>query len=222
MARASFASMHLARFEALRASEDPACEDWPGVLFCQVAADSRAAGVDPASREAFVFLVLGLHADAASAERLMNDRQSAAPWLDEAAEVWSAVLQPFRHKGKANYLTTAQPDKFFETLAAPPPAESPAVVLTSIGFDTDGLDMTRVADVALGTGAVRASMTAVPGLYCQHSFFFPGVLARDVITSRSGTTSPPFMPSHINMARIAARWIATARQTTPTAHRSRG
>ncbi len=182
MARASFASMHLARFEALRASEDPACKDWPGVLFCQVAADSRAAGVDPASREAFVFVVLGLHADAASAERLIDDRQSAAPWLDEAAEVWSAVLQPFRHKGKANYLTPDQPEKFFDLVAAPPPAESPAVVLTSIGFDTDGLDMARVADVALGTGAVRASMTAVPGLYCQHSFFFPGVLARDVIT----------------------------------------
>lgn len=55
-------------------------------------------------------------------------------------------------------------------------------MLTSIGFDTDGLDMARVTDVAVGTGAVRASMTAVPNLYCQHSFFFPGVLARDVIT----------------------------------------
>src|SRR5512141_536461 len=97
MARASFASLHLARFEALRASEDAACEDWPGVLFCQVGADSRAAGVDPASREAFVFVVLGLHSDAASAERLIDDRRSAAPWLDEAAEVWSAVLQPYRH-----------------------------------------------------------------------------------------------------------------------------
>lgn len=182
MARALFASMHLARFETLRASEDPSCEDRPGVLFCEVAADSRAAGVDPATREAFVFVVLGLHSDAASAEHLVDDRQSVAPWLDEAAEVWSGVLQPFRHKGKANYLSATQPDKFFESGAEPPPAESPAVVLTSIGFDTDDLDMTRVADVAVGTGAVRASMTAVPGLYCQHSFFFPGVLARDVIT----------------------------------------
>jgi hypothetical protein len=86
---------------------------------------------------------------------------AAAPWLDEAAEVWSAVLQPFRHKGKANYLTPVEPDKFFEPLMAPPPDESPVVVLTSIGFDTDGLDMARVADIALGTGAVRASMTAV-------------------------------------------------------------
>jgi hypothetical protein len=182
MARASFASLHLARFEALRASEDPACEDWPGVLFCEVGADSRAAGVDPASREAFVFVVLGLHADLASAERLVDDRTAAAPWLDEAAETWSGVLQPFRHKGTASYLTPGEPDKFLDPLAEPPPAESPTVVLTSIGWDKDGLDMARVADIALGTGAVRASMTAVPGLYCQHSFFFPGVLAHDVMT----------------------------------------
>jgi hypothetical protein len=39
-----------------------------------------------------------------------------------------------------------------------------------------------LADVARGTGAVRASMTAVPGLYCQHSFFFPGVLVHHVVT----------------------------------------
>jgi hypothetical protein len=55
-------------------------------------------------------------------------------------------------------------------------------VPTSIGWDLEGVDMARVADIGLGTGAVRASMTAVPGLYCQHSFFFPGVPARDVLT----------------------------------------
>lgn len=104
-----------------------------------------------------MFIVLGLHTDAASAERLVYDGGAAAPWLDEAAEVWSAVLQPFRHKGKANYLTPAEPDKFLEPSAVPPPAESPTVVLTSIGWDTDGLDMARVADVGQGTGAVRAS-----------------------------------------------------------------
>ena len=129
-----------------------------------------------------MFAVLGLHTDADSAERLVDERRTAAPWLEEAAEVWSAVLQPFRHKGKANYLTPAEPDKFLEPLTAPPQPESPAVVLTSLGWDSDGLDMARVADVGLGTGAVRASMTAVPGLYCQHSFFFPGVLTHDVMT----------------------------------------
>jgi hypothetical protein len=64
MAQASFASMHLACFEALRASEDPACTDWPGILFCQVGADSRAAGVDPASREALVFVAHARSGDA--------------------------------------------------------------------------------------------------------------------------------------------------------------
>ena len=85
-------------------------------------------------------------------------------------------------RARPTTLTPAEPDEFLEPLAVPPPAESPAVVLTSIGWDRDGLDMARVADIGLGTGAVRSSMTAVPGLYCQHSFFFPGVLAYDVMT----------------------------------------
>jgi hypothetical protein len=182
MSRAPFVSLHLARFDTLRVSEDPVCGDWAGVLFCQVGADSRAAGTEPPSREAFVFVVLGLHADPDSAERVVNDRHEAVPWLDDAPEVWSAVLQPFRHKGKANYLAPADPDKFLEPSVVPPPLESPTVVLTSIGWDKEDLDMTRVADVGQGTGAVRASMTAVPGLYCQHSFFFPGVLDYDVMT----------------------------------------
>jgi hypothetical protein len=70
MSRASFVSLHLARFDALRVSEDPVCGDWPGVLFCQVGADSRAAGTEPSSREAFVFVALGLHADSDSVERV--------------------------------------------------------------------------------------------------------------------------------------------------------
>ena len=78
-----------------------------------------------------MFVVLGLHADLASAERLVDDRTAAAPWLDEAAEIWSGVLQPFRHKGKASYLTPGEPDKFLDPLAEPPPAKSPTVVLTS-------------------------------------------------------------------------------------------
>ena len=222
--------MHLARFDAVRASEDAHFDDSPGLLFCQVGADSRAAGVDPASREAFVFVVLGLHVDAASAERLVEDRAVVAPWLDGAAEVWSAVLQPFRHKGKANYLTPTEPGKFFEPLADPPPVESPTLVLTSIGYNTDNLDMTRVADVALGTGAIRASMTAVPGLYCQHSFVFPGVLTHDFITLsfwQDGASVHTFAYQHGPHRRQMDRYHATKNAdrtsfTRLTALRSQG
>lgn len=182
MVRASFASIHLARFDELRTSEDPACDDWPGVLFCQVGADPRAAGTELATREAFVFALLGLHADEDSADRLVRERHTVVPWLDEAVEVWSAVLQPYRHKGKANYLTPAEPGTFFEPLGSPPPPEAPAVVLTSVGWNTDGLDMARPADFGQGVSAVRTSMSGVPGLYSQQSFVFPRVLVHDGCT----------------------------------------
>ena len=182
MARAAYVSLSLARFGALRRAGEFVAGDRPGVLFCQVGADSRGAGTDVASQEAFTFVVLGLHADADSAGQLLDDRLALAPWLDEATELWTAVLQPFRHKGKANYLTPAEPGLLFEPLGPPPSPESPFVVITSVGWDKDGLDMARVADFGVGVGAVRASMTAVPGLHSQHSFLFPGALAHDPIT----------------------------------------
>jgi hypothetical protein len=143
--------MHLARFDRLLASEDPVCDDRPGVLFCQVGADSRAAGTDPASRDAFVFVLLGLHADEDSADRLVRERHAVVPWLDEAAEVWSAVLQPYRHKGKANYLMPAEPGKFFEPPGLPLPPEAPTVVITSVGWNADGLEPARFAPAPDGS-----------------------------------------------------------------------
>ena len=87
----------------------------PGTVFGNVAADTRAAGTEPASQQAFTFLILGLHEDQASAERFLANRVA---WVDQAQEVWS----------------------------------------------------------------VRASMTGVPGLRSQQSFFFPGVLECDPLT----------------------------------------
>ena len=52
---ASFASLHLARFDQLRTAGPVALGDRLGLLFCEVGADCRAAGTDPASREAFTF-----------------------------------------------------------------------------------------------------------------------------------------------------------------------
>ena len=53
------------------------------------------------------------------------------------------------------------------------------VVFTTIGWNRDGLDMARVQDIGTGTAAVRISMTAVPGLRSQQTFYFPGIIAID-------------------------------------------
>jgi hypothetical protein len=183
MKRASYVSVQLARFDTLRPAGEFDAAGRAGVLFCGVAADTRAAATEPSSQQAFKFLILGLHEDSASAHRLLEDRQTLAPWLSEAREVWAGVLQPFRHKGEANYLDPAQPGPLFDTLAPSPNKSDPLVILTSVGWNTgDGFDRNRVMEFSTGVGGVRTSMTAVPGLHSQQSFSFPGVLHYDPVT----------------------------------------
>lgn len=179
MTAASFLSLQLARFDRLRVagSVDPA--GLHGVLFCDVGADSRAAGTDPASREAFAFAVVGLHDSEASADRMLAEAASVAPWLADAAERWSGVLAPFRTTGESNLVRPSAPARLFDPLVAPPARGTPVVVFTTIGWNRDDLDMARVQDVGVGVAAVRISMTAVPGLRSQQTFFFPGIIAHD-------------------------------------------
>jgi hypothetical protein len=182
MPAASHLTLQLARFDRLRSPGAVTPGDRPGLRFCQAGADCRAAGTDPASQEAFTFVVVGLHDTEASADGLLADVAAVAPWLDEADERWSAVLAPYRTKGTSNLVAPAAPDRLFNPLVAAPPPGTPMVVLTTAGWNRDGLDMARVQDFGTGTGAVRVSMTAVPGLRSQHSFSFPGVLAWDPFT----------------------------------------
>lgn len=176
---ASFVSLHLARFDQLRAAGPVAPGDRPGLLFCDVGADCRAAGTDPASREAFTFLVVGLHDRKESADSLVEEVATVAPWFADAAERWSGVLAPFRTKGESNLIQPTAPARLFDPLATAPGRDEPVVVFTTIGWNRDGIDMARVQDVGTGTAAVRISMTAVPGLRSQHTFFFPGIIAID-------------------------------------------
>ncbi len=179
MTTASFVSLHLARFDQLRTAGPADPGEWPGLLFCEVGADCRAAGTDPASREAFTFLVVGLHDGDESAGRLVEEITTVAPWFADAVERWSGVLAPFRTKGEANLIEGTAPARLFDPLGTPPGRDKPVVVFTTIGWNREGLDMARVQDVGTGTAAVRISMTAVPGLRAQHSFFFPGIIALD-------------------------------------------
>ena len=179
MVAASFASLHLARFERLRTAGAADPGDRPGILICEVGADCRAAGTDPASREAFTFLLLGLHDSRESADRLVEEIVTVAPWFADAAERWSGVLAPFRTKGKSNLVDRASPGRLFDPLVTAPGRDQPVVVFTTIGWNRDGLDMARVQDIGTGTAAVRISMTAVAGLRSQHTFFFPGIIAID-------------------------------------------
>src|SRR3982751_6622275 len=183
MIRASHVSMILARFDSLRAVGDTNVGPLDGFLFRGIAADTRAAVTEPASHQAFAFLTLGLHADETSAQRAFDSRKETAPWLSEAAEVWSAVLQPFRHLGDASYLDRNSPGPLFGALGPAPDSASPIVVVTSSGWTMgEGFDMSRVREFSNGVLGVRASMSGIAGLLSQQSFFFPRVLEHDPIT----------------------------------------
>ena len=180
MAKAALASVQLARFDRLREAGPVPDVGAPGTLFCNVAADTRAAGTEPASQQAFTFLILGLHLDRDAARRFLTDRVA---WFRDAQEVWSGMLEPFRHHGAANFLDRANPGHIFESMMPADLADGPVVALTTSGWNVGkGLDMNRVREFGAGVLAVRASMTGVPGLRSQQSFFFPGVLECDPVT----------------------------------------
>jgi hypothetical protein len=93
------------------------------------------------------------------------------------------VLQPFRHRGDANFLDAAAPGLLFDGLAKPAAADAPFVAITSVGWTVGpGFEMERVRQFGAGAAAIRMSMTAVDGLYSQQSFFFPGGIALDPVT----------------------------------------
>ena len=179
MPKAAIASVRLARFDRVR-EPGAVSGPGPGTVFGNVAADTRAAGTEPASQQAFTFLILGLHTDLASAQQFITHRPA---WLDDACEMWSGILEPFRHHGAVNYLDRADPGLLFESMMPATLSDGPVVALTTSGWNvTDSLDMNRVREFGAGVLAVRASMTGVPGLRSQQSFFFPGLLEWDPIT----------------------------------------
>jgi hypothetical protein len=65
---------------------------------------------------------------------------------------------PYRTKGTSNLLEQATPGPLFDHLGAAPPPGSPVVVLTSVGWVMEGLDLARVQDFGVGTAAVRISV----------------------------------------------------------------
>src|SRR5262249_51217594 len=171
-----------ARFNALTIANGFDVSHIPGVLFCGVGADHRAAATEPGSREAYTFAILGLHNNAESAGTFLVHARELAPWLAAAREVWTGVLRPFRHRGAANYLNGEKPGLIFEDLGPALAPSTPLVAITSIGWILEGLEMERVRRFGVGSAGIRASMTSVPGLRAQHSFFIDGGFARDLFT----------------------------------------
>jgi hypothetical protein len=183
MAKATHASVVLARFDDLRETGPLATEPWPGCLFLKAAADVRAASQTAKSQQAFKFAIYGLHESEASARRAVDERLLIAPWIEGAIDVWAAVLRPFRHFGEANFLDRAAPGPLFDVTAPTPPADTPIVITTTVGWHTfDDEAIERIRRFGEGVTAVRVGMTGLSGLHSQQTFSFPGGLEDDGIT----------------------------------------
>lgn len=180
MSLARFASIHLARFQTTRLPGKVIGPLPEGVLFCEVATDVRASGLE---REGFVHLMMGLHEDEGSAEKTLEERERIAPWMDEASEVYGAVLEPYRHKGEVNHLNREEPGLVFSNLGRAAKADEPFVVITSVGWKLgEGFDIERAKAFGEGVTAVRISMTGMEGLHSQQTFSFPGRVVIDPVT----------------------------------------
>jgi hypothetical protein len=183
MTLASHASIFMARFDNMRANGVLPPNNDPDSLARHVGADTRAAAQEPGSQQAFRFMLIGLHADEASALRFMNRGCEVIPWFSDAVETWSAVVRPFRHMGECNYLDQASPGPLFSSVESPPDPAEPIVIMTTVGWVLGPtLDMNRVAEFGKGAAGVRISMTGTPGLHSQESFFFPGAIQHDPLT----------------------------------------
>lgn len=176
--KASHASVRLVRFGTPRQAELIDVQGVAGLLFGAVGADSRAAGTKFDSSLAYKFVAVGLHSNLDSAIEFSHRE---LPWESGAIEVWSGVLKPVRHVGKANFLDRDDPGEVFDCPGEALPS-GPFVVMTSAGFEQSDGWQERAAEFGAGVAAVRISMTAVPGMHSQQSFFLNGSLDVDGIT----------------------------------------
>jgi hypothetical protein len=180
MARSTFVTATIARFDVLTTVVGPHDQASVGEpLMWAVGADEGAAGQDFGTQLAHSWLALGLHATSQSADALFDAGIAATPFFSGAAEMWSAVLQPFAHHGAVNWLDPSTPGLVFEP--GPKPRDNePFVVITSAGWTLDDrFDVDKALDFGRGVAAVRRSMDGVDGLIFQHGFNFPGLLAVD-------------------------------------------
>lgn len=180
MAVCSFATLQLARFDSPRTllGADPKCPDH--AVMWAVGADEGGGEFEAGTQQAYAWAAFGLHADEQSARAQFDAGFDAR--FDGADEIWSAVLQPFSHRGEANWLDASAPGQIF-SIAAVSNASDPLVVITSVGYVLNsGFDIERAMDFATGVRLVRSSMSAVDGLHSQQSFSFPGIITLDPIT----------------------------------------
>ena len=206
----SYATLHLARFDDLKTMGNIDVKPTSGEPVAWiVGGDEIAAGTKAGSQEAFSWVALGLHSVEGSARVLVEAGVAAVPCLEDASEVWSAVLQPFSHRGDVNWLDHESPGQAF-SIDGQGRNSDPFVVVTSVGWTIDDrFDPSRAADFAAGSEKVRQSMSSTDGLHSRQIFNFPRFADDTVTVTFWREMMPPCAHSPIEPASTRCRWTAT-------------
>lgn len=171
-----WAVVHWMRFQEARTAADlqlsgPA----PGALSWKIGPDWSASesGLRSGSR---IWCGLALFTDLQHAEAAFEQSDTYLPDLAGAAEVWSALLAPFAHKGECNHLSRAEPGALFAV--EPCDRSGPLFVITTAGFHLRSRrDFQRVIDFRREVDRMRSVIDSSDGSLA-HQVFAP-VLAED-------------------------------------------
>ena len=119
-----------------------------------------------------VWAALALYPEREAAEAAITNNTEFLPCLDVVAKSWHAALQPFAHRGEANYLDSNKPGLFLD-----PPETDPGgslVAATTAGFDLrPNFDLERIKDFSLNLDKVLDWMASADGLITKHSLVSP-------------------------------------------------
>jgi hypothetical protein len=114
---------------------------------------------------------ISLHADLASATDAMHETWGPPSW--ESGTRWSAVLEPFRHRGAVQWLNPNDPGPVLAVTDHRRPAGR-CVVMTTAGWEMgNDFDWSRPIDFTRRIDEVVSQLDTVPGLQYWRNLTFP-------------------------------------------------
>ncbi len=129
------------------------------------------------------------------------------PCLSEASETWTALLQPFSHRGKVNWMDRTSPGPVF-SVDDRSRQRGPLVTITSVGWTIDdAFDPARPAELLR---QLNLSVTLwSPWMDCNRSRCSTSrTLPMTRVTLTVGERTPLCVPSPIDQGITRCSWIA--------------
>ncbi len=169
MELARFATFHRIRFAGMTDAEMLDLMGRPQDALAWRIGTAGPVGPDGVRLPGNVWCGLALFPDIHSARAVFQSPGEFLPFVDDAAESWHALIQPFMHRGECNILDRNNPGLFFDASFGDP--GGPCLVLTSAGFVAGpNLVMERVLSFRRAVDRAKEWMDAQPGILAAEVF----------------------------------------------------